>query len=465
MVAVASADLATETTACGKSGGLDVLYDVDAAMIVGMTVAVVVFTRDLRVRDNPALSAAAATADHVVPVFVVDRGITRSRFNRPNRAAFLADSLRDLDASLKKLGAGLVVRHGDVATEVAELADEVDAAGVHMARDYSRYAVRRQDAVRTGLGRRTLYLHDSHVVIPPDAVSPTGGDYFRVFTPYHRRWLEAARRDLAPTPHRLRLPPGIRSGPIPGAADICEGPSSPALPDGGETAARRRMSSWYAGAIRRYPDDHDALAADNTSHLSAALHFGCISPLELTAKADRRSPAHDAFVRQVCWRDFNHQILAARPDVVDTDFRTQHDRWRHDEDDFAAWQEGRTGYPIVDAGMRQLQQEGWMHNRARLLTGSFLTKHLYIDWRWGARHFFDLLVDGDIANNTLNWQWIAGTGADSRPNRMLNPMTQAERHDPDGAYVRRYLGDEPRPGRIVDHTDAVRAFRAHRGRG
>ena len=160
-------------------------------------------------------------------------------------------------------------------------------------------------------------------------------------------------------------------------------------------------------------------------------------------------------------------MLAARPDVVDADWRTQHDRWRCDHQALQAWKDGRTGYPLVDAGMRQLQREGWMHNRARLVTGSFLTKHLYLDWREGARHFFDLLVDGDIANNTMNWQWIAGTGTDSRPNRMLNPTLQLERYDGDHRYVRRYVaeyGTDAYPEPIVDHKEAVAAFRAARGK-
>ena len=182
----------------------------------------------------------------------------------------------------------------------------------------------------------------------------------------------------------------------------------------------------------------------------------------------------EPFLRQLCWRDFYAQLLAARPETATQDFRSRGHRWRQDADGLAAWQEGRTGYPIVDAGMRQLAREGFMHNRARLLTASFLTKDLYIDWRHGAAHFASLLVDGDVANNTGNWQWVAGTGVDTRPNRVFNPTTQAKRFDPDGAYVRRYvpelagvagagvhepwkLGEQPSgyPDPIVDHREAV----------
>jgi deoxyribodipyrimidine photo-lyase len=201
--------------------------------------------------------------------------------------------------------------------------------------------------------------------------------------------------------------------------------------------------------------------------LSPYLHFGCVSPVELVGRADRRKRGVEPFLRQLAWRDFHHQVLAARPEAAHRDYRPRGDRWHRDDEALQAWRDGRTGYPLVDAGMRQLAREGWMHNRARLVTASFLTKHLYVDWRLGARHFFDLLVDGDIANNALNWQWVAGTGTDTRPNRVLNPTLQAKRYDPAGAYVRRYLpelGTPDYPPPIVDHRDAVAAFRAARSR-
>ncbi len=256
---------------------------------------------------------------------------------------------------------------------------------------------------------------------------------------------------------------------------------------GGETAGRRRFESWLESDGDGYADRSDDLAADATSRLSPYLHFGCLSPVEVVARAGRRDSAGArAFVRQVAWRDFHHQVLAARPATSVADYRPRGDRWRRDDDAFAAWRDGRTGYPIVDAGMRQLATEGWMHNRARLIVGSFLTKTLYLDWRLGAQHFLDLLVDGDIANNQMNWQWVAGTGTDTRPHRVLNPLRQAQRYDPQGRYVRRYvpeladlevpevhepwrLPDERRraldyPEPIVDLRDATERFRAARGR-
>jgi deoxyribodipyrimidine photo-lyase len=191
-------------------------------------------------------------------------------------------------------------------------------------------------------------------------------------------------------------------------------------------------------SVADYGRLHDDLAADSTSRLSSYLHFGCLSPLVVVELAERRKNS-ESFVRQLAWRDFYAQLLAANPELPRTDLRPRGDRWRDDEDALQAWKQGRTGIPIVDAGMRQLAREGWMHNRARLITSSFLTKHLYLDWRLGAEHYFDLLVDGDVASNIGNWQWVAGTGTDTRPNRVFNPIRQARRFDPNGDYVRRHV--------------------------
>ncbi|ASR37417.1 deoxyribodipyrimidine photolyase [Prauserella marina] len=399
-----------------------------------MSVAIALFTRDLRVHDNPVLHAAARAAQRVVPLFVLDTGITSGAFNRPNRAAFLADCLADLDHGLRERGAALVIRRGHVAAEVCRLAGELDADEIHVAADVSGYAARREAALRKALAPRALFVHDATItVVPPAAVSPAGKDHFAVFTPYFRRWLEAPKRKVLRAPSSLRLP-DVDTGELPGRPDIATGEIAPELPQGGEREARRLLRSWLAD-VGDYPALHDDLAADGTSRLSPHLHFGSLSPTELVSKTAKSTD----FVRQVAWRDFHHQVLAANPAAALHDYRTKHDRWRRSAKDLRAWREGRTGYPIVDAGMRQLLREGWMHNRARLIVGSFLCKTLYLDWRLGARHFTDLLVDADVANNQLNWQWVAGTGTDSRPNRVLNPLRQALRYDPDGDYVRRYV--------------------------
>ncbi|MFI0241002.1 cryptochrome/photolyase family protein [Streptomyces sp. NPDC016845] len=409
-----------------------------------MRVHVVLFTADLRVHDHPPLRSALKAADAVVPLFVRDTGIAGAGFPAPNREAFLADCLRDLDANLRKRGGRLVVRSGAVAEEVAKVVTESGASAVHLAGDVSGYAHRREDRLRSALDGTgcEMVVHDAVVTcVPPGAVTPAGKDHFAVFTPYHRKWAEEHTRAVGRAPRKVTVPDEVKSEPLPGRGAV-EG-VSPALAEGGEQAGRERLSAWLRSGIGAYEDQHDDMAGDATSRLSPDLHFGTISPTEAVQRARAASgPGAEAFVRQLAWRDFHRQVLAARPAAAHDDYRTHHDRWRSQRSarkEIEAWQEGRTGYPAVDAGMRQLRHEGWMHNRARLLTASFLAKTLYVDWRVGARHFLSLLVDGDIANNQMNWQWMAGTGTDSRPNRVLNPVTQGKRYDPSGAYVRRWV--------------------------
>ncbi|MFD8803655.1 cryptochrome/photolyase family protein [Streptomyces atroolivaceus] len=411
-----------------------------------MTVAVVLFTSDLRLHDHPPLHAALASADEVVPLFVLDDGVEAAGFGAPNRRAFLADCLRDLDAGLRERGGRLVVREGDVAEEVGGVVTETGAGAVHVAAGVSAYAQHREERLREALTplRCRLSVHDAvSNVVPPGAVMPSGADrdHFAVFTPYFRRWSEQGLRSPFGAPRTVRVPEGPASAGLPSRAGVRG--LSPGLAEGGEAEGRRRSAAWRRNGLASYEERHDDLAGDATSRLSPHLHFGTLSPTELVHRARAAGgPGAEAFVRQVCWRDFHHQVLAARPAAARFDYRPRQDRWRTGSaaaDETAAWKEGRTGYPVVDAAMRQLLHEGWMHNRGRLLTASFLVKTLYVDWRTGARHFLDLLADGDIANNQLNWQWVAGTGTDSRPNRVLNPVTQARRYDPEGAYVRRWV--------------------------
>ncbi|TDC63354.1 cryptochrome/photolyase family protein [Streptomyces hainanensis] len=449
-----------------------------------MNVSVALFTADLRVHDNPVLRAALDGAPRVVPLFVVDSGIRAAGFVSPNRAAFLADCLADLDGALRARGGRLVVRHGDVVAETCRVAAETAAGTVHLAAGVSGYATTRERGLRAALAadRRELRVHDTSLTtLPAGAVAPAGRDHYAVFTPYLRRWLAAEPRPVLAAPRVLRVP-RVRSERLPDAARLgATGERSPRLPTGGEDPARRRLRGWERGGLDGYADRHDDLAGDATSRLSPYLHFGCLSATELRHRAGRRAgPGAAAFVRQLAWRDFHHQVLAARPDAAWHDYRPRGDRWRRDEAAVEAWRAGRTGYPLVDAAMRQLREEGWMHNRARLIAASFLTKTLYEDWRIGARHFLALLVDGDVANNQLNWQWVAGTGTDTRPNRVLNPLTQARRFDPRGEYVRRWVpelaglagpsahrpwraaADVDYPPPIVELTAAAERFHAAR---
>ena len=398
--------------------------------------AIVLFTRDLRVHDNPALDLACRSAEHVVPLFVLHDGLG---FAVPNRVSFLRDSLADLRTSLRERGGDLVLRHGDPVQETMRLAAEVQADGLVLARDVSSYARRRWQQLERACQEQRISLRavDSVTVVPPGAVTPGTGDHFKVFTPYWRAWGGQHWRSGVPAPDKVRLPAGVSVGRLPDADD---GETSPDLPGGGESAARRRMDHWLSSGLGAYAARHDDLPGDATSRLSAALHFGCLSPLELAVRAGKAGgEGGEAYVRQLCWRDFHAQVAAAFPDLPRRDYRPRRAGWREDAHALDAWKNGQTGYPIVDAGMRQLAAEGYMHNRARLLVASFLAKQLNIHWTEGERHFFNLLVDGDIANNAGNWQWVAGTGNDTRPNRQFNLLRQAQRFDPGGDYVRRYV--------------------------
>ncbi|WP_086724193.1 cryptochrome/photolyase family protein [Streptomyces carpinensis] len=409
-----------------------------------MNVSVVLFTADLRLHDHPPVRAALDSSPQVVPLFVRDRAVDAAGFAAPNRLAFLSDCLHDLDTALRRCGGRLVLRSGDLVEEVCRVAIEADADDVHLSADVSAHAHRREERLRRALeadGRR-LHVHDAvTTAVAPGTVTPASSDHFAVFTPYFRKWSPERLRHPLAAPRTVRVPEGLGSEELPSRAALTG--LSQGLARGGETEGRKRLAAWLRAGVADYEDRHDDLAGDATSRLSPHLHFGTLSPAELVQRARRTGwPGAEAFVRQLAWRDFHRQVLAARPEAAWADYRDRHDRWRSERDarhDIEAWREGRTGFPIIDAAMRQLLYEGWMHNRGRLLAGSFLTKTLYVDWRVGARHFLDLLVDGDLANNQLNWQWVAGTGTDTRPNRVLNPLTQAKRYDPDGTYVRRWV--------------------------
>lgn len=412
--------------------------------------AVVLFTRDLRVHDNPALAAVAEHADRVVPLFVLDDAILSGPNASPNRAAFLVDALRDLRASLRERGSDLVLRRGDVLAEVMAVAGETAATALVCAADVTSYArgrERRLAEAATAAGIR-FRTYEGTTVVPPGELRPTGGDHYRVFTPYWRAWSAARWREVVPAPRRLPPLPEIPVGALPERRGLAPSGVSPELRAGGESEARKALTAAVTRAAEGSPDLDD-LAADATSRLSPHLHFGCVSALEVARRLQDRSPEQ---VRQLAWRDFHHQVTAAFPAIARQDYRPRDIDWRHDPRALDAWKAGRTGVPIVDAGMRQLLAEGWMHNRARLITASFLAKTLRIDWRDGAAHFFRWLVDGDVANNAGNWQWVAGTGNDTRPNRVLNPLRQARRFDPDGVFVRRYLPELAAVGDARVHT-------------
>lgn len=401
---------------------------------------VVWLRRDLRLSDNPALTAAAARGP-VVPVFVVD---PRLHGRAERRDGWIAATLGALDADLRRRSARLVVRRDEPAAALVRVAREAGASGVWWNRDHTPYARERDVAVNAACraaGLEPRAFGDATLVEPGD-VTPGRGGFYTVFTPFYRAWLLRDRVPPAPAPQRLATVAALDTLPLPGPAP---GP----LPPAGESAARATLDAFVGGRLAAYPAERDRLDTEPTSRLSPYLRVGAISPRQVYAAvtaASARSPAlagaAEAFVRQLAWRDFFAQILWHAPQTRWQPLRPPRAavRWRREPGELAAWQEGRTGYPVVDAAMRQLAATGFMPNRARMVVASFLVKHLLIDWREGDRWFMRQLLDGDPALNGGNWQWVASVGADALPAfRIFNPITQGRRFDPSGDYVRRWV--------------------------
>ena len=402
--------------------------------------------RDLRVHDHPALHRALAAAEHVVPVFCLDQRLLRGRHASGSRTQFLLECLADLDDSLRRRGGTLLLRRGRPESVLPSLARELEVDIVVWTEDVGPFATKRDRAVRQALGRIDVDVATApglFAVDDPAALSTSAGDPYKVFTPFHRAWLRVPRRRVLAAPDSVPAPPRVVQTKLPtleelGLEQTCESPAR-----GGEGQGRQMIRRFLSGQVAEYRSGRDELGREGSSRLSPYLHLGCISPRELEqGLGDGRGP--EAFRRQLCWREFYAQVLAHFSDNARREFQPRYRgtiRWSRAEKRFEAWCEGATGYPLVDAAMRQLRREGWMHNRARLVVGSFLTKDLGIDWRWGERWFMRLLIDGDEASNNGNWQWIASVGVDPQPafRRIYNPARQQQRFDPRGEYVRRYL--------------------------
>ena len=428
---------------------------------MGDVPVVVWFRRDLRLHDHPALTDALSRGVPIAPLVVIDPALLHGRFASPNRAWFYLGSVAALRASLESAGSRLFVRVGDPVAVVPEFTREVRASDVLVSRDYTPYGRRRDaavvDALRAGGGdlhpKRGILIHE-----PEDLVAGGGGAY-TVFGPYQRRWQARIIRDVLPPPTAVRTVDGD-DGVIPDRASlgIDEPTADPsALPEPGEAAARARLEAWLAAGPAHGPGSYhrtrDALADEEaTSRLSVDLRFGTLSPVDVANRAMAADDGGDGsrrFVTELAWRDFYAHALwhAPRTAREPLDERYRELTYERDDDGLAAWRDGRTGYPIVDAGMRQLRATGWLPNRARMIVASFLTKDLLLDWRDGERVFMERLIDGDPASNLGNWQWVASIGTDSRSFvRVFNPVTQAKRFDPDGEYVRRWV---PELGRVA----------------
>jgi deoxyribodipyrimidine photo-lyase len=389
---------------------------------------IVWFRRDLRVHDHPSLTAAVREHDRVVPVFVLDDRLLGGRFPSEPRRWFLVESLRELREALRARGGDLFVRHGPPERELPALAREAGAEAVHFASDVSPFATARDRRTEAAL-REAGVAPRRH---PGNFAADDVGEPrpYVVFTPFWRVWRELPRREVHGAPRAVRVPSKLAIGEIPHARCPLDDPVG--MP--GEKAGRARMNAFLRDGLDRYAERHDRLAG-GTSELSPYLHFGCISARELESRA-----GDGEFARQLAWRDFYAHVLLHNPGNARRALRSE-PSWEDDDEAFAAWCEGRTGYPVVDAAMRQLRARGWMHNRGRLIVGSFLTKDLHLDWRRGEAHFMRLLLCGDEAQNNGNWQWVASVGVDPAPyfRRLYNPVAQQKRHDPEGTYVRRWV--------------------------
>jgi deoxyribodipyrimidine photo-lyase len=403
-------------------------------------VTVVWFRRDLRVADHPALTAAAARG-RVVCLFVVEPDLLARRHHQaPERLRFLRAGLEALDAELRGLGAGLVVRRGAPSEVLPLVAREAGASAVYFTRDFSPYARERGRAVAAALGEARIELHGfggDLVVEPGELPGPNGAGY-QVFTPFFRAWESLA----APAPIAA---PAALVGPELGSDPLDDLPGGRPLAAAGPGAATARLEEFTRGDAGVYQSARDELAQDATSRISPYLRFGMCSPSQVGHAIGLPGPLDQdraGFWRQIAWREFYRHHLLRRPEVARVAFKPELRgvQWEQDDEGFAAWVAGETGYPLVDAGMRQLAAEGWVHNRARMVVASFLVKDLLIDWRRGETAFMQKLLDGDPANNNGGWQWTAGTGTDAAPYfRVLSPIRQAERFDPNGSYVRRYV--------------------------
>ena len=425
--------------------------------------SIVWFRNDLRVGDNPALAAAVARGAPVIPVFVWPCDEGGSWKSGAAAQWWLHHSLRNLAADLERRGSRLTVRH-ETTSSLAALVAESGASAVFWNRSYEPAAIARDRAVDAALRADGVRVEtfNATLLFEPSAVATRAGKPFQVFTPFWNACLRSAP-PAEPLPAPLVLPKPTR---WPATAALDELNLEPKIDwaaglrstwQPGESGAAARLDRFVEGVMGRYAVARDRPADEGTSRLSPHLHFGEISPRQvwhavvgcaaIAAAADGTTGSH-AFLRQLGWREFAYHLLAHFPHTTERPLRSEFAEfpWQIDDAWLRAWQRGRTGYPFVDAAMRELWRTGWMHNRARMVVASFLVKDLLIPWQAGARWFWDTLVDADLANNSLGWQWVAGCGADAAPYfRVFHPVTQGEKFDPDGGYVRRWV---PELGRM-----------------
>ncbi|HEY0793135.1 MAG TPA: deoxyribodipyrimidine photo-lyase [Chthoniobacterales bacterium] len=421
------------------------------------------FRRDLRVSDNTALYHACNDAEEVIPVYIVSTWKKTHPWTGPSRQEFLCGCLEALARNLAALGGRLVIRFGEPESELNRLVNESGAQAIYTNRGIDPYDVELekrliQDAKAWGVEFRSFQDVTIHA---PDAVLTQSGQPFRVFTPYARAWRELPRPPVLPKVSRLTTPPLIRSEDVPTLAHWQLSPEAKII-EPGERAARTRLKRLFSGPVFEYAERRNLPGDPVNSRLSQDLRWGTLSPRQVFAAADeaarvangteRRSV--ETFMNEIVWREFYMQILWHHPEVLHRNFSDQfeHLRWDQNEGFFRRWCEGTTGFPLVDAGMRELQATGFMHNRLRMITAMFLTKDLHLHWRQGEKFFSQKLIDGDIASNNGGWQWSAGTGADASPYfRIQNPWNQTKTYDPEGLYIKQWVPElrDVRPADLI----------------
>jgi deoxyribodipyrimidine photo-lyase len=413
-----------------------------------MTRSIIWFRRDLRLADNAALDAALRQGE-VIPAFVIDSRLLNSDRTGAKRIAWLAANLRELDRSLRQRGSQLIVRRGDLAAELLKLARETGATNVYFNLDLTPYARKRDQRVALELEAQgvTVETFDDLTIHHPEDIVALSGRPYQVFTAFKKAWLmlpKPAADEAESLPEQMPLPSEVTSLPIDFEDDF-------ELPAAGEDAALDRLNSFLEETIYGYGEGRNLLDRAATSFLSPYLRFGALSirqaywgamaAIDLAADKVAQQGA-EAWLNELIWREFYLALLYHFPHTINQPLREPYRdfEWLDDDESFAAWREGRTGYPVVDAALRMLNATGWMHNRARMIVASFLTKDLLIDWRQGERYFMQQLIDGDSASNVGGWQWAAGVGADAQPFfRVFNPTLQGQRFDPEGVFVKQWL--------------------------
>lgn len=434
------------------------------------------FRRDLRLRDHPALIAAAEADGDVLACFVLDPRLEAS--SGPRRLQYLGNALRQLRDDLD---GRLLVARGRPEKLIPALAEDVGAASVHVTEDFAPYGMRRDQRVRAALGSVPLVATGSPYLVCPGRVTKKDGTPYQVFTPFLRQWREIGW----PKPAKSGPKSARWLDPAQSSVSRCDIPDPGADLDiaVGETAAHRAWKSFVDNGLKNYAEERNRPDLHGTSRMSAHLKFGSVHPRTLVADLNLRGAGAQAYLRELAFRDFYADVLHHWPASVWNNWNSQFDGIQTDSGAdatrrFEAWKAGETGFPFVDAGMRQLRDSGFMHNRVRMIVASFLVKDLHLPWQWGAEWFLAQLVDGDMANNQHGWQWCAGSGTDAAPYfRIFNPVTQGEKFDPDGSYIRRWVpelrdaddahlrkGQRPQgyPDPIVDHgaerTEALRRY-------